>query len=282
MSQHKEQQGFVAFAQNNQHTDYLELARVQAANIKATQRINRYAVIVDTETRQHITEQDNLLFDYVIEIPQDLAKTQSWKLANEAQVFWLTPFKETVKLESDLLFTRSIDHWWRAFRLRDVMLSHGCKNYLQQPSLARQYRQVFDSNGLPDVYNGLMYFRYSKTAHDFFSLALKIQQSWPDLQNHLRNCREDQPSTDVLFAVTAAVMGPEKCMAPGLDFVNFVHMKPAHNSLPETDKFTDKLFTEFDSGMIRIGHINQLHPLHYYEKGFVTAEMKEWYGSRVS
>lgn len=282
MSQHKEQQGFVTIAQNNSNTDYLELARIQAASIKATQKMNRYAVIVDSTTKQQITEQDNNLFDYVIELPMDLAKTQSWKLANEPQVFWLTPFKETVKLEADLLFTRSIDHWWRAFRFRDIMLSTGCRNYLQQISTARNYRHMFDSNGLPDVYNGLMYFRYTKTAHDFFSLAQQIQQAWPALQNTLKNCRESEPSTDVLYAVTAAVLGQEKCTAPSFDFVNFVHMKSAHNGLPEGEKFTDQLFTEFDRGMIRINHLSQIQPLHYHAKDFVTEQMKEWYGSRNS
>ena len=38
----------------------------------------------------------------------------------------------------------------------------------------RDYRKLFDDNELPDVYNGLMYFRYSQESAEFFWLAEKI------------------------------------------------------------------------------------------------------------
>ena len=104
MSHHKEQQGFVTFAQNTDTVDYLKLAYVQAMNVKLTQKINRYAVIVDKKTAALVTDQHRQVFDYVIELTDDYL-TDSARFANEWQVFQLTPFKETVKLESDLLFT---------------------------------------------------------------------------------------------------------------------------------------------------------------------------------
>jgi hypothetical protein len=281
MSQHKEPQGFVTFAQNTADVDYLELAYIQALNIKATQRINRCAIIVDLSTRELMQQRHYRAFDHVIDLPADFNTANStWKLANESQVFWLTPFKETIKLESDLLFTRNIDHWWTAFRLRDVCMSSGCRNYQQQLSYSRRYRQMFDDNQWPDVYNGLMYFRFSKTAHKFFTVAQQLQSNWHTVRDCLKNCREDSPSTDVLYALTAQIIGPELCTMPSLDFINFVHMKPAINGLEETAKFTKEFVVEFDSGMIRINNINQLQPLHYHEKDFVTPQIKEWYESR--
>lgn len=283
MSQHKEQQGFVTFAQNTDTVNYLELAYIQALNIKATQKNNRYAVIVDATTKELVQERHRRVFDYVIDLPIDYNNTDStWKLANESQVFWLTPFKETIKLESDLLFTRSIDHWWTAFRLRDVCMSLGCRNYQQNQSQSKRYRKEFVDNHLPDIYNGLMYFRFSKIAHEFFSVAKQLQLNWETVKNTLKNCREDTPSTDLLYALTALIIGQELCSLPAAEFINFTHMKSAHNGLKEDDKFTDIFLTEFDQGMIRINNVNQIHPIHYYEKDFVTQKMKEWYESRVS
>jgi hypothetical protein len=283
MPQHKEQQGFVTFAQNTADIDYLELAYVQALNIKATQKDNRYAVIIDTATREKVNERHHYVFDYIIDLPSDHNDpTSTRKFANEWQVFGLTPFKETIKLESDLLFTRSIDHWWTAFRLRNICLSTGCKNYLGINSTIRRYRELFDANCLPDVYNGLMYFRFSLEAKQFFDAAQYIQMNWSYVRAGLKKCVEDQPSTDVMYALSAILVGQETCTMPSMDFLNFVHLKPAINGVGETTKVTDQLVTEFDSGMIRINNINQLQPLHYYEKDFVTAEMKEWYESRNS
>jgi hypothetical protein len=283
MPQHKEQQGFVTFAQNTTDIDYLELAYTQALNIKATQLHNRYAVIVDTATKELINERHRVVFDYIIDLPCDYNDpTSVRKFANEWQVFGLTPFKETIKLESDLLFTRSIDHWWTAFRLKNVCLSTGCKNYLGVTSTVQKYRALFDANNLPDVYNGLMYFRFSQEAKTFFETAQYIQMHWAHVSANLKTCLEDTPSTDVLYALTALMVGKETVTMPSMDFLNFVHLKPRINGVEETAPVTDRLVTEFDLGMIRINNINQLSPLHYYEKDFVTEQMKEWYESRIS
>lgn len=283
MSWHKEQQGFVTLAQNTAEVNYLDLAYIQALNIKATQKNNRYAVIVDAATKELVTEQHLRVFDYVIPLTIDYNDPASTrKFANEWQVFYQTPFKETVKLESDLLFTRSIDHWWTAFRLKNICLSRGCKNYLGINSTVRRYRELFDANNLPDTYNGLMYFRFSQEAKGFFDAAQYISMNWSQVKTGLKKYMEDEPSTDVLYALAAIMVGEETVTMPSMDFLNFTHLKPAVNGVEETAQVTNRYVTEFDSGMIRINNINQLQPLHYYEKAFVTEEMKAWYESRIS
>lgn len=273
MSWHKEQQGFVTFAQNTSDIDYLELAYLQATNIKATQKNNQYAVIVDAVTKEQLNETHYNVFDYVIDIPIDHNDpTDTRKFANEYQVFYLTPFKETIKLESDLLFTRSIDHWWTAFRLKNVCLSTGCKNYLGINSTIRKYRELFDENNLPDVYNGLMYFRFSQEARKFFDAAQYIQMNWEYVRAGLKKCIEEKPSTDVLYALATIMVGEETCTMPSMDFLNFTHMKPAINGYAEDLTFTESFVTEQVGDMIRVNNINQLHPFHYYEKD---------YGSRI-
>lgn len=269
----KEQLGFVTIACNTDTVDYLHLAYIQALNVKKTQKNNKFAVIVDERTNQLVTDKHKETFDYIIKAPNH----NFGPYGTEAFLFELTPFKETIKLESDLLFTRSIDHWIHAFRLRDIVLSVGCKNYRQEQSPARNYRRTFDDNHLPDVYNGLMYFRFTKTAKDFFDKTKHIFRNWNSIINNLKNCREDVPSTDLVFALAAQLIGQELCTLPSADFINFVHMKPGINGFDETLKFDEVFVTEFNQGMIRINNINQYHPLHYYNKSFVTDEMVKYY-----
>ena len=47
---HKAQLGFLTVACNTDQTDYLQLAYVQAVNVKKTQKHNQYAVVVDKNT----------------------------------------------------------------------------------------------------------------------------------------------------------------------------------------------------------------------------------------
>lgn len=277
MSWHKEQLGFLTIAANTSNTDYLELAYVQALNVKATQKNNKFAVIVDTHTNSLVSDKHKKVFDYIVESP--VSETGPYGL--EPQAFWLSPFKETIKLESDLLFTGAIDHWLPAFRLRDVVLSSGCKNYQQQPATSRRYRKLFDVNDLPDTYSGLMYFRFSQVAADFFRKAQELFNNWGVVKSSLISCHDEHPTTDVVYALTAKLIGIEKCTLPSVDFINFVHMKPAINGFDESLNFNDAYVTEFDQGMIRINNVNQYHPVHYYNKNFVTEDMCDYYRSRI-
>jgi hypothetical protein len=270
---HKEQLGFLTVACNTEQIDYLQLAYLQALNIKHTQKNNKFAVVVNKQTLVKVTDQHKKVFDYIVEAPEHTFGPYG----TEAFVFELTPFKETIKLESDLLFTRSIDHWIRTFRLRDVMLSTGCKNYQQEQSYSRRYRKVFDDNDLPDVYNGLMYFRFTKTAKHFFDTARRIYANWNGIVDELKNCRDTIPSTDIVFALAAKIVGQELCTLPTTDFVNFVHMKPAVNGFDEGMTFDEVFVTEFDQGMIRINNVNQYHPLHYYNKKLDICKLIEFY-----
>lgn len=281
--QHKSSFGFCTLAQNTAEVDYLRLAYLQALNVKALHPGAAYAVIVDTETMKSVTPQHEEIFDYIVELQHDYNdQSSNWRLANEWQVFWHTPFKETIKLESDLLFTTSIDHWVPAFRLKDVVLSTGCKDYTGKKSNVRKYRKLFDDNNLPDVYNGLMYFRYSKTAMDFFNLAQQLSLNWADVRDKiLKNCREEYPSTDVLYAVTARTLGEELCTIPSMDFINFVHMKPGIQNWSEDRPWYETVLAERDNDIIRINNINQYSPVHYYDKNYATDELIKYYEHRI-
>ena len=273
---HQAQQGFMTIAQNTADVDYLRLAYVQAMSIKLTMPGSLYAVAVDKHTLEQVTDQHRRVFDYVITIENDLAQDETWKLSNEWQAFYLTPFKETIKLESDIVFTRSIAHWWTAFRLKNVVLSTGCRDYKQELSTSREYRKLFDDNELPDTYSGLMYFRYTREATQFFTLAEQIFKNWAHLRdNVLLNCCDNNPTTDVVYALTAKLLGIEDCTLP-MDFINFVHMKPAINKWTSTP-WPELVICETDLPMVRIANTNQYHPIHYHEKSWVTDELVKEY-----
>lgn len=276
MAQHKEQQGFLTLAINSSEVNYLELAYLQALNVKATQTHNSYAVIVDRLTEELIEERHRRVFDYIIPVNYDAVNPFSI----EVSVFNSTPFKETIKLESDLLFTRSIDHWWTAFRLKDVCLSTGALTYLSLPGTVRKYRQLFDDNNLPDVYNGLMYFRYSQTAADFFRAAAMIFDHWDEVTCNFKQM-DQEPTTDVVYAIASLMIGKEAVTMPSMDFLNFVHMKSGFNGWSDTRSWLETVMSEHDGDIIRINNTNQYQPVHYYDKTYATQELIEYYESRV-
>lgn len=266
--------GFLSIAQNSKF-NYLELAYLQAISTKLTMPESKYAVIVDTNTMNSFKDEYWNAIDYVIPLDNDYAKDEDVKFLNEWQVLKLTPFKETIKLESDLLITRDISHWINAFRLRDIVLSSGAKDFRQELSPSRTYRQIFDLNELPDIYNGLMYFRLTELSFKFFSIARELFLEWDLIKQSLKRCNNIEPSTDLIYAVAAKIIGVEKCTLP-LNWINFVHMKPAINKLPEQPWFKS-VIQEIDAPMLRIGNLNQYYPVHYCDKDWINEEIIKEY-----
>ena len=284
MREFAQEQGYLTFAQNTNTVDYLRLAYAQALSIKCTQKINSYAVIVDTHTAEQIQHCHRKVFDYIIVLEQDDAKEHDWKLANEWQAFDLTPFRETVKLESDILFTRNIDHWWTGMRLQEVTFTTCIRNYRSEVSNSREYRRLFDDSNLPDIYTGMFYFRHSQTARDLFRAAAAVYQRWPMFRDSvLTGWNSKHASTDEAFAVAAKLIGIERVTNPALDYPSFVHMKGAVNGLGTNDKWNELLFHQWTDEMdLHIEFLRQRYPVHYYQKDFVTDKTIGAYEQRLS
>lgn len=262
-------------AQNNASTDYVRLAYLQRLSLKLTNPDLPYALVTDQSSADAITSEQRAAFDHVIILPVDWARDQEWKQRNDWQLFMLSPFTETIKVESDLLFTRSISHWWRMLEHRDVVLSLGCRDYRGRASTSRAYRRMFDANNLPDTYSGLMYWRKSQTAATFFSKCKQIYQQWADVQQALIHC-DDPGSNDMVFAIAALLVGVEKVTLPAADFFNFVHMKPAIQTRSLAD-----LNVELAPPAIRINGHEQQYPVHYHNKDWVTDEVIDEYINAV-
>jgi hypothetical protein len=182
--------------------------------------------------------------------------------ANDWQMFQASPYRQTIKLEADMIATSPIDHWWTLFELQDLVVSQGCRTYRDEPGQSRFYRRCFDANNLPDVYNAITYWRLSSTAQEFFSLCRKIFENWEDFKKIIKFA-EDTASTDLVYAIAAQIMGPERVTLPAGLGPTIVHMKQHINTLQCND-WTQELIWENDP--FRINTIAQWGFVHYHRK----------------
>ena len=198
------------------------------------------------------------VFDHVLPLPHgDLGG-----YANDWQVFQASPYRETIKLEADMIAAGPIDHWWTLFELRDVVVSQGARDFYDNKSDCRYYRKLFDANHLPDVYNAVTYWRLSHTAKEFFLIVRNIFENWVQYKNLLK-FPDDSASTDVVYAMAAQIMGVESVtLPPGLG-PSIVHMKK-HIIPVQTEDWTKELIWELDP--VRINTVAQWGLLHYHVK----------------
>lgn len=186
--------------------------------------------------------------------------------ANDWQCFAASPYRETIKLEADMFCASPIDHWWRLFEHRDVVISRGCRNLYDEPSNNRHYRKIFDNNNLPDVYNAITYWRVSRTAKDFFNLVHTIFLEWNKYKTLLK-FPDELPTTDVVYAIAAVIMGEERVTLPAGFGPSIVHMK-RHIIGTLTDDWRDELVWEYTNPGLRINTVAQWGLVHY--------NVKEW------
>jgi len=184
--------------------------------------------------------------------------------ANDWQMFQCSPYRQTIKLEADMICASPIDHWWTLFERRDVVVSQGARTFYDQPAESRYYRKIFDNNNLPDVYNAVTYWRLSNTAREFFDLVKNIFEQWESYRTLLK-FPDERPTTDVVYAVAAVIMGPEQVTLPAGLGPTIVHMKRHINPI-QGDDWTKELVWENDP--FRINTVAQSGLVHYH--------IKEW------
>lgn len=184
--------------------------------------------------------------------------------ANDWQCFEASPYRQTIKLEADMIVTSPVDHWWTLFENRDVVVSQGCRDYYNQASGNRQYRKIFDANGLPDVYNAVTYWRLSSTAQEFFRWVKQIFENWQSFRTLLK-FPDELPSTDVIYAIASVIMGVDKVtLPPGLG-PSIVHMKKGVVPLQTSDWTNELVWENADPGL-RIQTVAQSGFFHYHIK----------------
>jgi len=186
--------------------------------------------------------------------------------ANDWQCFAASPYRQTIKLEADMFVASPIDHWWTLFERRDVVVSQGCKGLYNEPSRNRTYRQLFDVNNLPDVYNAVTYWRLSAHAKEFFGLVRNIFENWDRFKTLLK-FPDELPTTDVVYAVAAVILGVETVTLPVGMGPTITHMK--RHILPTlTEDWTEELVWEAVNPGLRIHTVAQ--------QGFVHYHVKDW------
>ena len=251
------ERGYLIPAIDTDTVDYLPCAIQLAKSIRQWHPAANISVI-------SVRRCSDPVFDHVIPLPfGDLGG-----YANDWQVFHASPYRQTIKLEADMICAGPIDHWWTLFERRDVVVSQGARTFYDAPAESRYYRKIFDANNLPDVYNAITYWRLSKTAKDFFDLVQQIFEHWTEYKTLLK-FPDELPTTDVVYAMAAVIMDPERVTLPAGSGPTIVHMKRYINPI-QTDNWTKEL--TWEKGPFRINTVAQFGLVHYHIKEWLNEQ----------
>lgn len=262
--------GIFLFAQNTNDTNYVAQACFCAFSIKQTNP----DLSVTVATNDYIPEKYKKYIDNIIEIPgEDFASEEEWKISNRIKIYNLSPYDETIVLDTDMLVLKDISKWWNLLADYDLYFTSTPTTYRGDILTSNFYRKTFVANLLPDTYVGLHYFKKSPLAEEFYKWLNIIVPNYKTFyKQHLEHRPPDFCSIDVCSAIAIKIMDCESIVINKSSlYPSFVHMKPrAQNWYKSVSNWQDYVGAYLtDDFELFVGNYKQNSVFHYTEDSFV-------------
>lgn len=265
--------GYLIFAHNTE-VNYVEQAYALALSIKASQRTIKSVSLV---TNDPVPKKYQSVFDTIIPIPwvEEIEITRyagehRWKL------FHVTPYDETIVLDSDMLVLEDITSWWDYCSNYDLKFCSQIKNYKLEKIEDTVHRKAFTSNNLTNPYFALHYFKKSDSALAFYKTLEFVCNNWEwcyDLfaKDNWQNCL----SMDLASAIAIEITGLYDAVIDSCSPLEFVHMKPAIQGWPlAAASWQDAVPCVLNTkGELVVGNIKQSRIFHYVDKEFLSKKI---------
>lgn len=180
-------QGVLIFAFNNTEVDYVELA------IYAAKRVNRFlnkpvSIVTDSVEWLHTKFPDDVgVFDVIIESVDSTNQVKKfydgadkysnlvWKNSNRANCFELSPYDETLVIDSDFIINSSfLSYCWAQ---PHNFLIYDTYNDLAAWRDTSEFDYINEFS-IPFYWATVFFFRKTATNSHFFSLIEHIKENW--------------------------------------------------------------------------------------------------------
>ncbi len=270
--------GFLIFAQNTPDCNYVEQAYALALSIKATQKTVTSVSIV---TNDKVTEKQKKVFDNVIAIPWvDPSKESTKYLAEHRwKLYHVTPYKETMVLDADMIFLDDISDWWEYCSRSDIKFCSNVLNYKLDPVVYDNiYRRAFVDNGLTNPYVACHYFKFTENAEAFYKALEFVCNNWEWAYTKFAPVSyQNWLSLDLSAAIAIEMTGLYESVNDVCCPLEFVHMKPGLQGWPVLpESWQDAVPYVLNSkNQLVVGNIKQPKLFHYVEKSFMSKRTLE-------
>ena len=267
--------------------DYVRQACMCAMSIKHTQEINNISIV----TNDKVPKKYQSLFDKIIDIPWIVDGDDTYYLTEQRwKAFHVTPYEETVLLDTDMIFLNDVSRWWKILNDFDLFLTTKVFTYRNQPVTSDFYRKAFIENKLPNYYCGFHYFKQNDIALKYYKDLEKICHNHTDYYKKFVSKAKPQTtntkgetfilsSMDINHSI-ATLYGHFEQLSH--DAIHFTHMKSkVQNADTIGLNWTDSIpFYMTDDLELKVGNFLQQGIFHYTENKFCKDIIKK-YESKV-
>lgn len=264
--------GFLILAQSTTEVDYVQQAYALALSIKFSQVATSSISVV---TNDPVPEEYKWVFDHIIPIPWYKEGTR-YQAENRWKLYHVTPYDETIVLDTDMLLLEDVEEWWNYCGNYDLRFCSRIKNHKLDIVVDKVHRKPFIVNKLSSPYYALHYFKKCDSSYEFYKVLEFVCNNWEwcwtkfapeEYQNWL--------SMDLAVAVAIEITGRNDSVEDICSPLEFIHMKPAIQGWDVVPyRWQDGvpgILTK--KGDLIVGNIKQSKLFHYIEKDFITPKI---------
>lgn len=272
--------GYLLITSSHKTSDYQKMAYLLALNIKRTQKpgYNQVAVVVDNKNDVDLFR-ISPAFDEVI-FSQEYTHWDGRSYMDK-----LTPFKRTVCMDVDMLFTTDTSHWIDHF-IKDsygLYVASKIVNYKGELITDDRYRVGYSQNGIKPLYSAYTYFDLTGNyTTDFFELARDIYLNPDKFKNVFMPILTPLViGTDEAFSMAAMILGIENDISYDcIDFPKITHLKSLIQGYG-VKNINKELGYFIDGDRLSIGAFEQLDLVHYSEKNLDISVLMNFYEQQM-
>ena len=261
--------GFLVLAQNTDTVDYVQQAYALALSIKYSQSD---ITSISIATNDAVPKKYQRAFDQIIPIPWVDDTATRFRTENRWKLFHISPYEETIVLDTDMLMLDDIKSWWNFCNNFDLQFCSKITNYKLDTVVDTYHRKAFIANGLPSPYFALHYFKKTEVALNFYKTLEFVVNNWElcygkfapkEYQNWL--------SMDLASAIAIDMLGISEQVISNKNPMEFAHMKTPIQGITPIPKSWQDVVTCYlnNDGNLIVGNIKQNKLFHYVEKDFI-------------
>ncbi|MAI02959.1 MAG: hypothetical protein CMQ75_00310 [Gammaproteobacteria bacterium] len=201
---------------------------------------------------------------------EDITKKSEWhkntftsNLLNLWQLYWVTPYDETIVLDADMLFLNDYSYWWNYLSKFDLLFPNTIINYKQETIKHEQYDKILTEHGIRPAYEKMFYFKKGQVAQELFTILEQVLKNYRSISLEIfPNKRPTSLRTSHVFPACLKMLGIEDTIYDKNNVFKYIDMKVSCLNAP-VKKWDEDLYYWGDMTNFYVENFNQYYPLHY-------------------
>lgn len=201
-------QGYITLATKSAGDKQIKQAVLLASSLRLVDATREICLVVDKIDDVPQKYEDS--FDSIIELPYGHYDLTEDIAINIWQIYYCSPFEETMYMDRRTLITTIMDDIWESVIENDYVFNKRTKNYRGEYFVGNEQFFIHNKNNIPNYYTDVFYFGKNETTQQFFKMLDVVLKEFRRV--YLKVVVEKRPSyfdLNLLINITIKLLGEE-------------------------------------------------------------------------